>query len=116
MIQNAIDICNFDASWGAGVTNGLAGEVTLPWRDPFFYKLIANQRPFRNGTYELSDPPGFGWEYDADYLTSVIVTRDLRKSRPSAGTSDARRHILFSVRRWSDRVANGRIALSPRHV
>ncbi|MDO9440699.1 MAG: enolase C-terminal domain-like protein [Beijerinckiaceae bacterium] len=107
MIQNAVDICNFDASWGggptewrrvaalaacfdvkviqhleaqiglsmcAGVTNGLAGEVTLPWRDPFFYKLIANQRPFGNGTYELSDPPGFGWEYDADHLTSVIVT------------------------------------------
>ncbi len=106
MIQNAIDICNFDASWGAGptewrrvaalascfdvkvmqhleahigipmcagVTNGQSGEVTLPWRDPFFYKLIANQRPFKNGMYEMSNLPGWGWEYDADYLKSVRV-------------------------------------------
>jgi D-arabinonate dehydratase len=106
MIQNAVDICNFDASWGggptewrrvaalascfdvkimqhleahigiamcAGVTNGNCGEATLPWRDPFFYKLIANQRPFKGGMYEVSDLPGWGWIYDTDYLKSVRV-------------------------------------------
>ena len=40
---------------------------------PFFYKLIANQRPFKNGMYEMSNLPGWGWEYDADYLKSVRV-------------------------------------------
>lgn len=107
MIQNAIDICNFDASWGggpsewrrvaalascfdvkvmqhleahigigmcAGVTNGNCAEVTLPWRDPFFYKLIGNQRPFKDGMYQVSDKPGWGWEYDADFLQSVRVS------------------------------------------
>ena len=107
MIQNAVDICNFDASWGggptewrrvaalascfdvkvmqhleahigiamcAGVTNGYCGEVTMPWRDPFFYKLIANQQPFRNGLYHMSALPGWGWIYDTDYLESVRVS------------------------------------------
>jgi D-galactarolactone cycloisomerase len=58
----------------AGVTNGYCGEVTMPWRDPFFYKLIANQRPFRNGLYHMSDLPGWGWVYDTDYLKSVRVS------------------------------------------
>lgn len=107
MIQNAVDICNFDASWGggpsewrriaalaacfdvkvmqhleahigigmcAGVVNGNSAEVTLPWRDPFFYKLIANQRSFKDGMYEVSDKPGWGWDYDMDYLKSVRVS------------------------------------------
>ena len=76
MNARAIDICNFDASWGggpylsggvwpnwplrnnvqvlqhlepqiglmmsAGVSNGFVAEVMLPWRDPFFYRLIGN--------------------------------------------------------------------------
>ncbi len=86
MQAKAIDICNFDGSWGggptewrrvamlansfgvkvmqhlepqfglmmsAGVSNGFYGEVMLPWRDPFFYRLIANQpaQPFKDGIY-----------------------------------------------------------------
>jgi D-galactarolactone cycloisomerase len=108
MIQGAIDICNFDASWGggptewrrvaalascfdvrvmqhleahigimlcAGVSNGLCAEVTLPWRDPFFYRLIANnERPFREGHFVLSDKCGWGWDYDMDYLRAMRVS------------------------------------------
>lgn len=108
MIEKAIDICNFDASWGggptewrrvaslahcfdlrvmqhleaqiglglcAGAVNGLCGEVTLPWRDPFFYKLVAgHERPFRDGSFALPDAPGWGWSYDMDYLRSVTAT------------------------------------------
>ena len=107
MIHNAIDICNFDASWGggpsewrrvaalascfdvkvmqhleahigigmcAGVAHGNSAEVTLPWRDPFFYKLIGNQRPFKDGMYQVSDQPGWGWDYDQDFLKSVRVS------------------------------------------
>ena len=108
MTANAIDICNFDSSWGGGPTewrrvaalascfdvrmmqhleaqigislcagtqNGLYAEVTLPWRDPFFYHLIAGQkRPFRDGRFQLSGKPGWGWAYDMDYLQSVRVT------------------------------------------
>jgi len=101
MAAAAIDICNFDASWGAGPTEwrrvaalascfnvammqhlepqigmamvaaaptGLFGEVMMPWRDPFFYKLIADQAPFRDGAYPLSMKPGWGMTFDADYL------------------------------------------------
>ena len=106
MNAQAIDICNFDASWGggptewrrvamlamaynvtvmqhlepqiglmlsAGVSNGRFAEVMLPWRDPFFYKLIGNQpeRPFKNGLYELPKGPGWGMVIDTDYLESV---------------------------------------------
>ena len=106
MNAQAIDICNFDASWGggptewrrvamlamaynvtvmqhlepqiglmlsAGVSNGRFAEVMLPWRDPFFYKLIGNQpaRPFKNGLYELPKGPGWGMVINTDYLESV---------------------------------------------
>lgn len=102
MLAEAVDICNFDASWGGGPTewrrvaalascfnvgmmqhiepqiglmlvggaaNGRFGEVMLPWRDPFFYRLIADNRaPFRDGLYTLPDKPGWGMSFDADYL------------------------------------------------
>ncbi len=103
MAAGAIDICNFDASWGggptewrrvaqmatafdvtamqhiephiglalvAGAVNGGYGEVMLPWRDPFFYRLIANQpkRPFANGRYRMMDGPGWGMVLDEDYI------------------------------------------------
>lgn len=101
MQAGAIDICNFDASWGGGVTewrrvaalaasfnvgvtqhiepqigamlvasaeNGTYAEVFLPWRDPFFYKLIVDQRPFRGGQYPLPTAPGWGMALDEDYL------------------------------------------------
>ncbi len=108
MQANAIDICNFDGSWGggptewrrvaniahafgvkvmqhlepqfglmmsAGVPNGIYGEVMLPWRDPFFYRLIANQakQPFNDGMYTLPTEPGWGMVIDEDYLQSVRI-------------------------------------------
>ena len=101
MAAGAIDICNFDASWGGGPTewrrvaalaqsfnvgmtqhiepqigamlvagarNGTFAETLLPWRDPFFGKLIADQKPFIGGKYPLPDQPGWGWSFDGDYL------------------------------------------------
>ncbi len=103
LTAGAIDICNFDASWGggptewrrvamlasafnvavmqhlepqiglmmsAGVVNGRYAEVMLPWRDPFFYRLIANQpeRPFVDGVYQLPTQAGWGMTLDTDYL------------------------------------------------
>ncbi len=101
MAAGAIDICNFDASWGGGPTewrrvaalaqsfnvgvaqhiepqigamlvagapNGTFAEMLLTWRDPFFDKLIAGQKPFRRGKYPLPDRPGWGWSFDPDYL------------------------------------------------
>lgn len=101
MLADAIDICNFDATWGGGPTewrrvaalascfnvgmmqhiepqiglmlvggavNSRYGEVMMPWRDPFFYKLIADQTPFRDGVYTLPDKPGWGMSFDWDYL------------------------------------------------
>jgi D-arabinonate dehydratase len=101
MLADAIDICNFDASWGGGptewrrvaalaasfnvgmmqhiepqiglmlvggVANGRYGEVMLPWRDPFFYSLIADQTAFRDGRYTLPAAPGWGMRFDTDYL------------------------------------------------
>ena len=108
MQSKAMDICNFDGSWGggptewrrvatlahtygvkvmqhlepqfglmmsAGVPNGFYGEVMLPWRDPFFYRLIANQakEPFKNGIYTLPTESGWGMQIDQDYLESVRV-------------------------------------------
>jgi len=101
MTAGAIDICNFDASWGGGPTewrrvaalaqsfnvgvcqhiepqigamlvagarNGTFMEALLPWRDPFWNRLIAGQRPFRDGKYLLPERPGWGFSFDTDYL------------------------------------------------
>jgi D-arabinonate dehydratase len=101
MRAGAIDICNFDASWGGGPTEwwrmaalaeslgigvcqhiepqigammvaaastGTFAEMLLPWRDPFFLKLIADQKPMRAGHYPLSARPGWGMVFDEDYL------------------------------------------------
>ena len=101
MMADAIDICNFDASWAGGPTewrrvaalaqsfnvgvtqhiepqigamlvasarNGTFVETLLPWRDPFFGKLIADQKPFGGGKYPMPDQPGWGWSFDTDYL------------------------------------------------
>jgi D-arabinonate dehydratase len=101
MAAGAIDICNFDASWGGGPTEwrrvaamaesfdigvcqhiepqigamlvagarkGTFAEVLLPWRDPFFLKLIADQRPMQAGKYPLPNRPGWGFAFDTDYL------------------------------------------------
>ncbi|HWL31879.1 MAG TPA: mandelate racemase/muconate lactonizing enzyme family protein [Xanthobacteraceae bacterium] len=101
MKAGAIDICNFDASWGGGPTEwwrmaalaesmgigvcqhiepqigammvaaaptGTFAEMLLPWRDPFFLKLIADQKPMRNGRYPLPTRPGWGMVFDEDYF------------------------------------------------
>ena len=52
----------------AGARNGTFMEALLPWRDPFFSKLIADQKPFSGGKYPLPDQPGWGWSFDTDYL------------------------------------------------
>jgi D-galactarolactone cycloisomerase len=52
----------------AGVRHGTFAEVLLPWRDPFFGKLIVDQKPFRAGKYPLPNRPGWGFALDTDYL------------------------------------------------
>ena len=56
------------ASLVAGAANGTYAEALLSWRDPFFGRLIADQKPFRNGRYPLPDQSGWGWRFDTDYL------------------------------------------------
>jgi D-arabinonate dehydratase len=65
----------FGLMMSAGVSNGFYGEVMLPWRDPFFYRLIANQseQPFKDGIYTLPTEPGWGMIIDEDYLQSVRI-------------------------------------------
>lgn len=59
----------------AGIGNGCLAEVFLPWRDPFFYQLIANTpaRPFHDGRYELPTDPGWGMTLDSDYLAFARI-------------------------------------------
>ncbi|MBN9082384.1 MAG: mandelate racemase/muconate lactonizing enzyme family protein [Rhizobiales bacterium] len=57
----------------AGVPNGSYAEVMLPWRDPFFYRLIAHQQPqvFDGGYYHIPTGPGWGMVLDEDYLKAA---------------------------------------------
>jgi D-arabinonate dehydratase len=54
----------------AGIANSHLAEVFLPWRDPFFYRLIGNmpERPFADGSYTLPTGAGWGITLDEEYL------------------------------------------------
>jgi D-galactarolactone cycloisomerase len=52
----------------ASIPHGTYLETFDPDRDPVFWNLIANRRPFENGDYLVPDGPGFGLELDWDYV------------------------------------------------
>jgi L-alanine-DL-glutamate epimerase-like enolase superfamily enzyme len=106
MTSGAIDVCNYDASWGGGPTSWrqvaqaaaalgidmahheepqIAGhllsaaptatfvEVFHPDRDPLFYEIVANRKPFANGCYDIPLGPGWGIELDRSVIAKYRV-------------------------------------------
>jgi len=52
----------------ASIPHGTYLETFDPDRDPVFWNIIANRRPFEDGLYVVPDGPGFGLELDWDYI------------------------------------------------
>jgi D-arabinonate dehydratase len=52
----------------AAIPHGTYVETFDPERDPLFWNLIANRRPFERGEYVVPDGPGLGLELDAEYI------------------------------------------------
>src|SRR5215471_1622207 len=52
----------------AAVPHGTYVECFHPDRDPIWWNLVANRPALVDGTIELLDGPGFGWELDLEYL------------------------------------------------
>jgi D-arabinonate dehydratase len=52
----------------ASIPHGTYLETFDPDRDPVFWNLIANRRPFEDGMYAVPTGPGFGLELDWDYI------------------------------------------------
>ncbi len=52
----------------ASVPNGTYMEIFSPTRDPIFWHLLANRRPFQDGKLELPTGGGFGWELDSEFI------------------------------------------------
>lgn len=52
----------------ASIPHGTYLETFDTERDPIFWNLIANRRPFTGGEYRVPDGPGFGLELDWDYV------------------------------------------------
>lgn len=61
----------------ASIPHGTYLETFDPDRDPVFWNMIANRRPFQDGDYLVPAGPGFGLELDWDYI-------DRYRSEPSA--------------------------------
>ena len=55
------------------IPHGLYLECFHPDRDPIWWNLVANRPPLVDGTIELSDAPGLGWELDLEYLKAHAV-------------------------------------------
>lgn len=108
MTANAIDVCNFDASWGGGPTawrrvagaaacfgiqmahhgepvigahllaataNGTYVETHHPSRDPIFHRAVAGRGVIADGLYHMSEAPGFGVQYDEEFLANHTLDR-----------------------------------------
>ena len=52
----------------ASIPHGTYLETFAPERDPVFWNMLANRRPFEGGEYPVPDGPGFGLELDWDYV------------------------------------------------
>lgn len=52
----------------ASQSHGLYAECFHPDRDPFWWNLVTNRPPLKDGSITLSDDPGLGWELDWDYI------------------------------------------------
>jgi len=57
----------------ASIPHGTYVECFHPDRDPVWWNLVANRPPLVDGTIELSDAPGLGWELDLEYLEAHAV-------------------------------------------
>jgi D-galactarolactone cycloisomerase len=108
IVQDAVDVCNFDSSWSGGATewrrvagiahafdvqmahheepqvaahllasipHGTFVECFHPDRDPIWWNLVANRPKLVDGSLQLSDAPGLGWELDEEYLDAHRVRR-----------------------------------------
>jgi hypothetical protein len=85
-----------------GCPHGTFAEVLLRWRDPLFYRLIADRKPFRDGKYPLPDQPGWGFSFDTHYLAPIqnVSARPACAKPASAGEgrSDAKPVTTFADR------------------
>ncbi len=59
----------------ASVPHGTVVECFHPDRDPIWWNLVANRPPVKDGSIQLSDAPGLGWELDEEYLAAHRVQR-----------------------------------------
>ncbi|HZR95821.1 MAG TPA: mandelate racemase/muconate lactonizing enzyme family protein [Gaiellaceae bacterium] len=59
----------------ASIPHGTFVECFHPDRDPIWWNLVANRPTLVDGSIELSDAPGLGWELDEDYLDAHRVAR-----------------------------------------
>lgn len=60
----------------ASQSHGTYAECFHPDRDPFWWNLIANVRPLKDGCLQLSNRPGLGWDLNWDYVDQHRVTHD----------------------------------------
>ena len=57
----------------ASQAHGTFVECFHPDRDPFWWELIDNQPPLRDGCLVLSDRPGLGWDLNWDFIERFRV-------------------------------------------
>jgi len=57
----------------ASIPHGTYLECFHPDRDPIWWNLVANRPPLVDGTIELPDAPGLGWELDLEYLEANTI-------------------------------------------
>ena len=57
----------------AAVQNGTYMETHHPERDPIFHQMVQGRGKFENGDYVMPQAPGWGLEFDADFIQRYRV-------------------------------------------
>ncbi len=59
----------------ASIPHGTFVECFHPDRDPIWWNLVANRPPLVDGSIQLGEEPGLGWELDEDFIAAHRVER-----------------------------------------
>jgi len=57
----------------AAIPHAVFVECFDPDRDPIWWNLVANRPKLERGVLRLPDAPGFGWEFDLDFIAKYRI-------------------------------------------
>ncbi|WP_029423381.1 mandelate racemase/muconate lactonizing enzyme family protein [Alicyclobacillus macrosporangiidus] len=58
----------------SAIPHGTFVDTFVPERDPIWWNIIKNRPEIREGVISVGEAPGYGWEYDYDFIKKYSVS------------------------------------------